>query len=69
MNLMPRGVVRQYRMPNDCFALEYARGWIPPMLFFGFADTFSSTLDVHTLWRTIYLNGREVVRNLLQAKF
>ncbi|KAL2840266.1 ERG2 and Sigma1 receptor like protein-domain-containing protein [Aspergillus pseudodeflectus] len=47
-----RGEVKQYKMPESCFALEYARGWIPPMLFFGYADTFSSTLDFPTLWAT-----------------
>jgi C-8 sterol isomerase len=34
-----RGDVKQYKMDKDCFALEYARGWIPPMLFFGYADS------------------------------
>jgi C-8 sterol isomerase len=38
VNLMKRGVARQYKMDTACFALEYARGWIPPMLFFGYAD-------------------------------
>lgn len=63
-----RGDVKQYRMPESCFALEYARGWIPPMLFFGYADTFSSTLDFPTLWATSRITGREMIRNLLQFK-
>ncbi|KAJ9145592.1 C-8 sterol isomerase [Coniochaeta hoffmannii] len=65
-----RGQVKQYKMPDSgCFALEYARGWIPPMLFFGFADGLSSTLDVPTLWRTTYVTGREMLQNLARGKF
>ncbi|KAJ4990353.1 ERG2 and Sigma1 receptor like protein [Stagonosporopsis vannaccii] len=63
-----RGEVKQYKMEKDCFALEYARGWIPPMLFFGYADTFFSTLDFPTLWRTTLVTGREMVGNLLKGK-
>jgi C-8 sterol isomerase len=36
---LKRGMVKQYKMDKGCFALEYARGWIPPMLFFGYADS------------------------------
>ncbi|EFX03121.1 c-8 sterol isomerase [Grosmannia clavigera kw1407] len=64
-----RGTVKQYRMPDNCFALEYARGWIPPMLFFGFADGLSSTLDFPTLWTTTWLTGKEIAGNLLLGKF
>ena len=68
MHHMRRGMVKQYKMPEDCFALEYARGWIPPMLFFGFADGFTSTLDVQTMWRTVVVTGREMIGNLLIGK-
>ncbi|KAJ6438535.1 erg2 C-8 sterol isomerase [Purpureocillium lavendulum] len=63
-----RGEVKQYRMPEACFALEYARGWIPPMLFFGFADGLTSTLDVQTLWKTTRITAREMLSNLAKGK-
>ncbi|KAM4056166.1 ERG2 and sigma1 receptor like protein [Hirsutella rhossiliensis] len=63
-----RGDVKQYKMPEGCFALEYARGWIPPMLFFGFADGLSSTLDLPTLWKTTRITGREMILNLFKGK-
>jgi C-8 sterol isomerase len=65
---LPRGEVKQYKMEGSCFALEYARGWIPPMLGFGYADTFTSTLDFPTLWATTRITAREMVGNLLKGK-
>lgn len=50
---LPRGVARGYRMPGHCYALEYARGFIPSMLPFGLADSLSSTLDLRTVARTM----------------
>ncbi|KAJ5893822.1 hypothetical protein N7495_005513 [Penicillium taxi] len=65
---LQRGQVKQYKMDSSCFALEYARGWIPPMLFFGYADTLSSTLDFPTLWATSRLTAVEMISNLLKGK-
>ncbi len=64
-----RGTIKQYKLPESGFALEYSRGWIPLMLFFGFADGLTSTLDVPTLWRTAFVTGREMVSNLFKGKF
>ncbi|CAD0086873.1 unnamed protein product, partial [Aureobasidium vineae] len=63
-----RGVVKQYKMDDACFALEYARGWIPPMLGFGFADGLTSTLDFPTLWHTTRITGREMLSNMAKGK-
>lgn len=64
-----RGTVKQYKMPDTCWAMEYARGWIPPMLPFGYADTFFSTFDLPTLYHTSRITGREMIKNLLYGKF
>ncbi|KAJ9657028.1 C-8 sterol isomerase [Neophaeococcomyces mojaviensis] len=63
-----RGDVKQYKMHRGCWALELAQGWIPGMLPFGFADSFTSTLDLNTLWRTVVITGREMMRNLMHGK-
>ncbi|KAF4585750.1 C-8 sterol isomerase [Ophiocordyceps camponoti-floridani] len=63
-----RGEAKQYKMPGSCFALEYARGWIPPMMFFGFADGVFSTLDFVTLWDTLVVSARQMGGHLLRGK-
>lgn len=68
MHHLPRGDCQQYKIPEHAWALEYARGWIPAMLPFGFADTFSSTLDFKTLFETVIITGRLIIRELLKGK-
>ncbi|KAJ3483765.1 hypothetical protein NLI96_g6089 [Meripilus lineatus] len=65
---LKRGQLKQYKMHKGCFALEYARGWIPLMLPFGFADMFSSTLDYVSVYNTARITAREMLRNLLILK-
>jgi C-8 sterol isomerase len=67
-NLMPAGEARGYRIPNHCFALEYARGAIPLMLPFGLADSLFSTVDVVSVKKTLGIYTRAVLRELMQGK-
>lgn len=67
-HVLPQGVAQGYRMPDRCFALEYARGFIPAMLPFGLADTLFGTLDWRTLGRTLTIYGASTVKELMQGK-
>jgi C-8 sterol isomerase len=55
-------------MDGSCFALEYARGFIPGMFLFGYADGLTSTMDIPTLWTTTRVTGREMIGNLMLGK-
>ena len=56
-------------MPDGgCWALEYARGNIPVMLPFGFADGLSSTLDLPTIAATVKASAVSMFRNTLKGK-
>ncbi|KLJ08086.1 C-8 sterol isomerase [Blastomyces silverae] len=66
-NWMKRGTATQYQMHG--WALELAQGWIPSMLPFGFVETFTSTLDLGNLWKTVYLTARGMGSQLLIGKF
>ena len=65
---LPRGVSKQYRCADACWALEYARGNILSMLPFGLLDTLFSTLDVVTLWRTAKVSAIGMGKEILKGK-
>jgi len=68
VHYLPRGQMKQYKMHEGCFAMEYARGWIPLMMPFGLADALSSTLDYVSFYNTARISAREMFNNLLVGK-
>ena len=62
---LKRGQVKQYKMDAGCFATEHARGWIWAMTFFGLADTFSSTLDMPTLFKIVWITLSQIMRSMI----
>jgi C-8 sterol isomerase len=68
MHHLPRRHAKQYKMPDGCWALEYARGFIPSMIPFGLADTLTSTLDFYTFTRSTWLYTKSALRELLHGK-
>jgi C-8 sterol isomerase len=68
MHWLPRGTVEHYKIPEHAWALEYAQGWIPTMLPFGFFDTLFSTVDFVSLYHTVRLTGKAMIHELLQGK-
>lgn len=69
VNIMRSGVATGYKFPEKGYALEYARGWIPLMLPFGFADALFSTLDYVTVYQTVAVYARLVIREMMLGKF
>jgi C-8 sterol isomerase len=59
--------VFQRRTHLACLWL-FRLGWIPPMLPFGLADSFSSTFDLISVYHTIRITAREIIKNLLAGK-
>ena len=64
-----KGYVSTLLMPRlPAHVYISSAGWIPLMMPFGLADTFTSTLDIPTLYHTIRITGREMLKNILLGK-
>ena len=61
---LPRGEIRHYRIPENGWILEYARGYIPTMLPFGMIEILTSTMDWRLAARTVAEYSRHVIGNL-----
>jgi len=55
------GETKHYKMPGECWALEYSRCNILSMMPFGLFDTMFSTVDVYTM----YITARETLKGFL----
>jgi len=68
MHHLKRGDVQQYKINDHCWALEYARGWIPAMFPFGIADTLFSTVDFQNFAKLSFLYGKSILIEVMQGK-
>ena len=68
MHVLRRGSAQAYRIPENGWALEYARGFIPSMMPFGLVDVLTSTLDVPTFAKTLGIYAKGVVGQLARGK-
>lgn len=68
-HFLPRHHAKQYRMPESCFALEYARGNIAAMMPFGMADLFFSTLDWYTLYQMVLQSATQMLGYAVKGKW
>lgn len=65
---LEKGVAKYYRIVDNAWGFEYARGFIPSMLPFGLADTVFSTLDYRTAFKTFRIYGKHVIGNLFRKR-
>lgn len=65
---LPRHTAKQYRFPDECWALEYARGNIPSMMIFGFMDSLFSTVDFVTIFHTVFESSVNMFHNVIKGK-
>ena|SRR6266404_1877727 len=65
--LLRRREVKGFRLSEDTWMLEYGRGFVPSALPFGLSGAVLS-LDLKTIWKTLWIYGQLVVKELLHGK-
>jgi C-8 sterol isomerase len=65
---LPRGHAKGYRLREDSWLLEYARGPVPTALPMGLGDAVFSGQDPRTIFKTLTGYGRQVVGQLARGK-
>jgi len=66
--LLPRGDVKGFRISEECWMLEYARGPVPTSLPMALGDAVFSGMDPTTIAKTLYYYGRLVLGELRRGK-
>lgn len=65
---LPYGSNKQYRMPENAWALELAQGHIVSMLPFGFIEVITSTFDIWSFAKSAKISAINMGANLLKGK-
>ena len=63
-----RDEVKGFRLPDGCWMLEYGRGPVPTALPVALGDSIFSAMDPVTLYDTLRIYGKLVVKELRQGK-
>ncbi len=66
--VLPRRHVKGFRVREDTWMLEYGRGLVPTALPVAVGDSVFSAMDWKTVFKTFWVYGRLVCRELLRGK-
>ncbi len=66
--VLERGQVKGFRLPDACWMLEYARGFLPAALPVVLGDVVFSAVDGRTLFKTLQMYVRLAGRELMHGK-
>jgi len=66
--VLRRGQTKGFKLDENTWMLEYARGFVPSALPAGLSDTLIGALDVWTVAKTFWIYGKLTARELMQLK-